>query len=294
VKCGTHLSLESIDLAPAAEWKPEGAGWCFLRVSRHCGYWLGEGQALEAGPGDVLVLSPLRAGYFRASQLGSVTLHQFRFSPDLAGGLLTPVEHELFERLAGDAEKAVRLHGAGSEGAALWQALLAQPDAGSGLICRTELLRIVARLLAAELEQPLPAARPFLPARLKLRLLLNQMPEAEFVRLTARDLALRCGVSVVQINRTFRQLLGESLREHQELIRLRSARQTLAESNCSLEAVALEAGFRDTRSFNAAFKKRFGLAPLDWRRPGPRGNGPGRPGHPGKNGSSGTADKRTR
>lgn len=267
MKCGPHLTLETSHLAPAAEWRPDCADWCFLQVSRHCGYWLGERGAWEANPGDVLALSPLRDGCFRASQLGPVTLHHFRFSPELAGGLLTPGEHEQFERLALQPDRIVRHFPASSEGARLWSDLVCCPPPGPGLLGKIELLRVVARLLAPDLAQPLPAARPFLPARLKLRLLLNQMPETEFLRLTPADLAARCGVSLVQINRSFRQLVGESIREHQELIRLRRARQSLAETTIALEAIALEAGFRETRAFSAAFKRRFGLAPSDWRKP---------------------------
>ncbi len=268
MKCGPHLSLESVDLPPASEWSPDCAGWCFLHVSRHCGYWLGEGGAREAGPGDVLVLSPLRTGYFRVSQLGPVTLHYFRFSPDLAGGLLTPSEHERFEGLAFDPEQAVRHYPASAKGPQIWRDLLNEfgPDT-TGLLCRTELLRIVAQLLGAELQESMPAPRPFLPARLKLRLLLNQMPEEEFLRVTPRDLAVRCNVSLIQINRSFRQLIGESIRDHQELVRLRRARQSLAETVRPLESIALEAGFRGTRAFSAAFRKRFGVAPSDWRKP---------------------------
>jgi len=46
--------------------------------------------------------------------------------------------------------------------------------------------------------------------------------------------------------------------------------------------VALEAGFRDARSFSAAFKRRFGQAPSDWRRPSARHghDGPGPAGAP--------------
>ncbi len=267
MKCGPHLSLDSADLPPATEWTPDPAGWCFVRVDRSRGYWLGEGDAREVGPGEVLVLSPLRVGYFRASQLGPVTLHYFRFSPELAGGLLTPAEHETFERLAMQPDRAVRCYPAGAEGAAIWKDLVAAPGILAGLLCRTELLRIVARLLSVELQATVPLARPFLPARLKLRRLLNEMPEDEFLRLTPRDLAGRCHVSLVQINRSFRQLLGESVREHQELIRLRRARQALAETNCPLESIARAAGFRGARAFSVAFRKRFGMAPMEWRKP---------------------------
>ena len=113
----------------------------------------------------------------------------------------------------------------------------------------------------------MPEEGPFLTARLKLRLLLNQIPEAEFLKLTPRDLAAHCAVSVTHANRAFRQMFGLSLKERQKLVLLQKARQALAETAQSLEAVAAEAGFRDTPSFAAAFEKHFGVSPGEWQRP---------------------------
>lgn len=267
MKCSSHLCLDSVELAPSAEWRADCAGWCFVRVSQQHGYWLGEQGALELGPGQVAVLLPLREGCFRASQIGPVTLHHFRFSPELAGGLLTPAEHEVFESLAREPRQAVRCFPVETPAAGLWTQLLSHPVRGGALQQRAELLRIVALLFAQELQSPVPAAKSFLSARLKLRLLLNEMPEAEFLKLTARELAVHCGVSVTQANRSFRHLFGVSLLERQELIRLQNARQALAETNRSLEVLALEAGFRDVRHFAAAFGKQFGVSPSEWRRP---------------------------
>ena len=267
MKCSSHLCLDSVELAPSAEWSADCAGWCFVRVSQRHGYWLNEHGAQELGPEQVVVLLPLREGYFRASQIGPVTLHHFRFSPELAGGLLTPVEHEVFESLAREPRQAVRCFPAEAPGAGLWTQLLASSIRGCALQQRAELLRIVATLFTQELQSPVPAAKSFLSARLKLRLLLNEMPETEFLKLTARELAAHCGVSVTQANRSFRHLFGLSLLERQELIRLQNARQALAETSRSMEALALEAGFRDARHFAVAFGKQFGVSPSEWRRP---------------------------
>jgi AraC-like DNA-binding protein len=238
-----------------------------VRVSERHGYWLGENGALELGTGQVVALLPLRDGCFRASQTGAVTLHHFRFSPELAGGLITPVEHGIFESLASEPGHAMRSFPADAPGAAMWTQLLARSVTGSALLQRVELLRIVATLFAKELEQPAPVEKSFLSARQKLRLLFNEMPEAEFLKLSPRDLAIHCGVSLKQSNRSFRQLFGMSLPERQELVRLQKARQALADTTRSIHELALEAGFRDERHFIAAFDKQFGVSPSEWGRP---------------------------
>ena len=267
MKCSSHLCLETVQLAPSEEWSVDCAGWCFVRVSERHGYWLGEKGALELGTGQVMALLPLREGVFRASQVGPVTLHHFRFSPELVGGLLTPVEHEIFESLAREPGDSVRSFPAESPGTSLWTQLVAESTASSALLQRVELLRIVATLFAGELKRPAPEEKSFLSARQKLRLLFNEMPEAEFLNLNPRDLATHCGVSLKQSNRSFRQLFGMSLPERQELIRLQNARQALADTTRSIKELALEAGFRDERHFVAAFDKQFGVSPSEWGRP---------------------------
>lgn len=270
MKCSSHLCLENVELAPSEEWSVDCAGWCFVRVSQRHGYWLGENSALELGTGQVAALLPLREGCFRASQIGAVTLHHFRFSPELAGGLLTPAEHDIFESLAHEPGQAMRCFPADAPGAGLWTQLLAGSVPGSALLQRVELLRVVATLFAQELQRPAPAEKSFLSARLKLRLLFNEMPEAGFLKLNSRELATHCGVSVKQSNRSFRHLFGMSLAERQELIRLQNARQALAETSRSVEVLALEAGYRDARQFVAAFARQFGVSPSEWRRPSVR------------------------
>ena len=231
------------------------------------GYWLGEGGAQELAAGQVIVLSPLREGCFRASQLGPLTLHYFRFSPEVAGCLLTPSEHDIFEALARKPQIAVRCFAPDTPGPQAWTQLLSDPARDGGLWERVELLRILVLLFMKELRRPAQLEQTFLPARLKLRLLLNRIPETEFLRLTPHELAAHCGVSVAQASRSFRKMFGHSLGERQELIRLQKARQTLTETSESLDAVAAEAGYAGTRPFVAAFKKHFGVSPEEWRRP---------------------------
>src|SRR5438093_1972350 len=94
MKCPAHLCLETLELAPSF------AGWCVLGIAAGQGYWMGEAGPLELGAGELAILSPLREGMFRASQIGPVSLRFFRFLPELLEGLLTPTEREKFHKLA--------------------------------------------------------------------------------------------------------------------------------------------------------------------------------------------------
>ena len=267
MKCPNHLCLERVELAPSAEWTVEVVGWCFFRVDEGQGYWLGDNGAHELSAGQIATLSPLREGFFRASRLGPVTLSYFRFSPDALGGLLTPAESDRFGSLAARPAYAVRFLAADSPGARLFAQRALAGDDGNALLQRAELLRLVSVLFADELVRPMPTKVVFLSARQRLRLFLNQIPEAEFLRLTQGEMAGRCGTSVTHFNRSFRKLFGVSLGRKQELIRLQRARQALVETTGRLEEIAGEAGFRNVQQFTGAFRREFGVSPAEWRRP---------------------------
>ena len=267
MKCPNHLCLERIELAPSAEWAIELPGWCFFLVQEGQGYWLGDNGAHELSAGQIAALSPLREGVFRSSQIGAVTLRYFRFSPELVGGLLTPAERDRFESLAESPVYAVRFFSAASPGARLFAERGVGNGDGNALLQRAELVRLISTIFADELERPVPSETVFLSARQRLRLFLNQIPEAEFLRLTAVEMAGRCGSSVTHFNRSFRRLFGVSLCQKQELIRLQTARQALVGTTSRVEEIAGDAGFRTVKEFTGAFKKQFGVSPAEWRHP---------------------------
>jgi AraC-like DNA-binding protein len=245
----------------------EVPGWCFFRVKEGQGYWLGSNGAHELSAGHVVVLSPLRDGLFRSSQLGAVTLNFFRFSPELIGGLLTPAESDRFENLSTRPAYAVRFLPADAAGARLFEELVNGQSNGNALLCRAELLRIISVIFDHELLRPMPSETVYLSARQRLRLFFNQIPEEEFLRLSPTEMAGRCGSSVTHFNRSFRKLFGVSLSRKQEIIRLQKARQVLVETTSALDVIADEAGFRSGKEFSVAFKKQFGVTPSEWRQP---------------------------
>ena len=265
MKRASHLSLASLELAPSTEWKLDAPAWCFIRVSEGHGYWLNETVALELSRGHAVVLSPAHTGCFRASQIGPATLHYFRFLPELSDGLLTAFEHDVFESLTRDSRRSIRVFAPETPTGKRWQQLIASFPLASALSERVELLGIIATVFGGDLRRPSPSEKPFLSARVKLRLLLNELPESEFFKLTPEELASHCGVSIMQAKRSFRRLFGLSLVRRQRLIRLQRARQRLHGANANLKAIAVEAGFRGAKEFSAAFKRQFGVLPEEWK-----------------------------
>jgi AraC-like DNA-binding protein len=266
MKYANYLCLDRVELSASGEWAADFPGWCIFQVKTGQGYWLGGSSPQVLNTGAVGALLPLREGGFRASQLAPVTLEYFRFSPDFVSGLLAPSERDSLEALSRQPSYAARFHPATSVVARRFS-LTNKESSGGGLQLKAALLGIVADLFAVEMSQPVPMDRVFLSARQRLRLLINEVPEGEFLKMTSREMAARCGNSVKHFNRSFRNLFGMSLAQKQELARLQKARQALVETACRIDTLALDAGYRDAREFSAAFKKHFGVTPSEWRHP---------------------------
>ncbi len=266
MKYANYLCPDRIELGASGEWVPEFPGWCLLQLKAGEGYWLGAGLARALHTGEVVVLLPLREGLFRASQLGPATLDYFRFYPELISSLLAPAESDALEAASRSPEASIRFHESGSAIARCFTALN-RDGAGSSLRQKASMLGIIAEAFAGDLVRPVAGDAVFLSARQRLRLLINEIPEGEFLKLSSREMAARCGNSVKHFNRSFRKLYGMSLAQKQELLRLQAARQALLETASRIETVASDAGYENARAFSTAFKKRFGVTPSEWRHP---------------------------
>jgi AraC-like DNA-binding protein len=64
----------------------------------------------------------------------------------------------------------------------------------------------------------------------------------------------------------FRKQFKTSIRAKQTELRLEKARQLLADTDDRILNIAHESGYRHMGFFNAAFKRKFGITPSDWRR----------------------------
>jgi len=81
-----------------------------------------------------------------------------------------------------------------------------------------------------------------------------------------RDLAARCGLSVRQFERKFREQVWATPRELIVRMRVQHACDALRETKEPLAEIALSSGFYDQASFNRQFKKHLGITPGEYRR----------------------------
>jgi len=218
-----HLRLEEINLLPAGEWKGASPGWCLFRIRQGQGYWIGDATPRELNSAEVAVLSPWRGGAFLAGQLGPVTLDYFRFCPESWIGFFTVAERIRFEKLAMRPEHAVRFFPASHEAARQFSRLCELGPSANGLLSRCQMLEIVARVFNRELAQRDSAPAALLPANKRIKVFMNQLSEADFLKLSPDEMADHCRCTVRHFQRLFSQIFGTAVRKKQEQLRLLKA-----------------------------------------------------------------------
>jgi AraC-like DNA-binding protein len=86
---------------------------------------------------------------------------------------------------------------------------------------------------------------------------LHALPQ---VNVSLKELAQEAGLSAFHLSRVFRQEVGLSPHAYHVLIRVRFAKELLAQGY-PVSHVALEAGFFDQAHFTKHFKRIFGVTP---------------------------------
>jgi AraC-like DNA-binding protein len=84
--------------------------------------------------------------------------------------------------------------------------------------------------------------------------------------LTRSSLAAVAGMSPSHFSRRFRSVMGVSFRDFVCTVRLERAEEAITRSSASLTDIALTCGFYDLPHLDKAFRKRFGISPIESRR----------------------------
>jgi len=229
----------------------------------------GETFAAEAGdlyviaPGevhDVADLTPAR-GWVIVFEAEAIGVPETRASVNVPGELLLlgflrpPTAARLQVPLARRAFWKDRI---GSLCAELSEQQLGASDAARWYL--NLLLLEAARLASPHLASLTPTVRPLLTR-------MFEVVERRFREpLSLADVTLAVGRSRSHLTEVVRRETGRSVLEWITLRRLTEARRLLIETDLSVEAVALEAGFTDRGYFGRRFRQHTRLTPSQWRR----------------------------
>jgi len=79
------------------------------------------------------------------------------------------------------------------------------------------------------------------------------------------QLSAKVGLSPSRLEHLFKMDLGVSIREYVLVHRLELAAQLLATTNLLVKEICYQVGFSNLSGFDHLFKKKFGVAPSDYR-----------------------------
>ena len=130
------------------------------------------------------------------------------------------------------------------------------------------LLTLLVRQIESTLIQTVPEVRAADEDALGQRLVrITAYLEAHSSEeLSSADLAASEGVSVSYLARLFKERLGCTFSDYVNMQRARNSLALLARKEESILDIALECGFPSVKSYNAVFKRIYGVPPSQWRR----------------------------
>jgi LacI family transcriptional regulator len=104
------------------------------------------------------------------------------------------------------------------------------------------------------------------PAEHLIRLALRFIAENDTRNLTPTDVVAHLGVSRSLADLRFREIENTSIRQAIEDRRMNIAEKAMSETNRPIRQVARESGYRNIKTFEAAFRRRYGTTPGAFRR----------------------------
>jgi AraC-like DNA-binding protein len=80
-----------------------------------------------------------------------------------------------------------------------------------------------------------------------------------------KEIAINLGISYSLFRRVFREYTGYAPAQYYQELKIRTAKELLAETNHSIKEIAYELNFSSYEYFLSFFKKRVGITPMEYR-----------------------------
>lgn len=86
-----------------------------------------------------------------------------------------------------------------------------------------------------------------------------------FGHITIEQLAAELDVGITALKMSFKSVYGVPIYQYQKDLRLQKAQELLRETDLLISVIASRAGYTNPAKFSAAFKKRFGISPREYK-----------------------------
>jgi len=262
-----NLSLAELRLGPSVERKFTTEAWCVVTLHRGVLTWTGRATALEAKPGDAVVLSPGIHAAVRGRTPGELIGHYFCFHAEEVGSVFGTPMRILFEKAARDSVLARIL----PPRSLVTRKLKALTQEGRPVNTPEQRCQILAILppLIRELQAELHGKHDGNDgAKARILASLIHLTDSEMHTVSVEDMAQKCNCSRRHFTRLVKEHFGCSAVELKNQVRLDRAAVLLKNPEAKVLNVALECGFNHLGQFAAQFRLRFGMTPTEWRAQG--------------------------
>ncbi len=261
--CSTSgvTKMERGHLNDSATRRPAGylRGWSLNLSTSEVGHYNCIRQELQAGQGDMVLLSPeAMYDYRRASQASHWIHHWIYFQTDerllqwLNWEEVGP--HIYHIRIPEKEYPIIR---------ALFESTLDfNPDEDKA--SEALLLSIAEQIFIRCSRFPSRAGVGFTDAR--VRKAMDYIGENLEVSLTVQDIAHHVQLSRTQLSRLFKDATGRSLVSWREERRIAKASQLLAQSSLKIQQISERVGYEDPLYFSRVFSRLVGVSPMQYRK----------------------------
>jgi AraC-like DNA-binding protein len=89
--------------------------------------------------------------------------------------------------------------------------------------------------------------------------------ENPLVDKTTSQFAEDVNINRKQLQAAFKELTGMGIQEYQLTQRMKKARQLLQAGNLPIKEIAITCRYKSQRAFTTAFKKTFGITPMEYQ-----------------------------
>ena len=216
-------------------------------------------------PGNILVVSKHSIGKLYADDKSDCVFTTFSLQFEHLFPLFASNEIGLLHSVMANF-KAGRIVTPGSSVAVECQPILEVAYTQSRLQQRSQLLRIVAAILADEFKSVHTQRSGAGWAEDHMIQVFEKLSSAELLKLSVDELAAKFSCSRRHLNRLFHQHFGLSITALRMELRLLKAVSLLRNPREKVINVAEQCGFNHLGLFNTCFKRRYGTSPGQWRK----------------------------
>jgi AraC-like DNA-binding protein len=269
------LALRLVRLKPTDEWLNKGGELSFVFPQKGVGKYLSGTITHSLASGDVLVLKGTSGGKVSVANDGELAFWYFDASLEHLFPLFATNEISLLRNVTENFNRT-RQYPASSALAKQCHRLLADAPPQFDLDHRSQLLRVVAAILAVEFKDLQNQRGGFVRMEAHMIQVFEKLSSDEILTLSVGELARKFSCSRRHLNRLFHQHFGFSVASLRMEMRLLKAVSLLREPDTKIINVAEGCGFNHLGLFNTCFKRRFGKSPGEWRKMNGSAEVPGR------------------